>query len=93
MKALINRLKCNSKLENFDEAFSDMKKIEEMAGPIPMVLEIRKKLDEHYKGQTEKKKDEVLGNLKDLGNKLLGNFGISLDNFKMEKNANGSYNI
>ena len=28
-------------------------------------------------------KDEVMGGLKNLGNKFLGNFGMSVDNFKM----------
>ena len=41
----------------------------------------------------EKKKTEVLGNLKDLGNKFLGNFGISLDNFKMNQNPDGTYGV
>ena len=58
-----------------------------------MVLDLKHKLDKEHKESTEKKKDEVLGNLKDLGNKILGNFGMSLDNFKMQQNDNGSYNI
>ena len=34
------------------------------------------------------------GKLKDLGNSLLGNFGMSLDNFKAVKDpASGSYSI
>ena len=41
----------------------------------------------------EQKKDEMLGKLKDLGNSILGNFGMSLDNFKMEKNAEGGYSV
>jgi hypothetical protein len=28
-------------------------------------------------------KDEVVGNLKNLGNSVLGYFGMSVDNFKM----------
>ena len=36
----------------------------------------------------------MLGKLKDLGNSVLGRFGMSLDNFKAEKDPNtGSYNI
>ena len=34
------------------------------------------------------------GKLKDLGNSVLGKFGMSLDNFKMDKDPNtGSYSI
>ena len=44
--------------------------------------------------KTEKQKEEVLGKLKDLGNSLLGKFGMSLDNFKATKDPNtGSYSI
>jgi len=70
-----------------------MKKIEELAGQIPMILKIKKELNQDYEKNMNQKKDEVLGNLKQLGNSILGNFGMSLDNFKMEKNSNGSYNI
>lgn len=38
-------------------------------------------------------KDEVMGNLKNLGNMVLGKFGMSLDNFKMNPNADGTYNV
>ena len=42
----------------------------------------------------EKMKEEVLGKLKDLGNSFLGNFGMSLDNFKMEQDpATGGYSV
>ncbi len=38
--------------------------------------------------------DEMLGKLKDLGNTILGKFGMSLDNFKATKDPNsGSYSI
>lgn len=62
---------------------------------------LKKKMDE----LTENRKDEVMKNLKDLGNTLLGikyilfelrflgKFGLSLDNFKMQQNEGGSYNI
>jgi|TARA_B100001142_G_scaffold250932_1_gene251135 tetratricopeptide (TPR) repeat protein len=42
----------------------------------------------------EAMRGEMMGKLKDLGNSLLGNFGLSVDNFKAEKDENtGSYNI
>jgi hypothetical protein len=38
--------------------------------------------------------EEMLGKLKDLGNTLLGKFGLSLDNFKAVKDPqSGSYSI
>ncbi|KAK2079718.1 hypothetical protein QBZ16_002113 [Prototheca wickerhamii] len=42
----------------------------------------------------EKLKDEMLGKLKELGNTVLNKFGMSLDNFKAEKDpSTGSYSI
>lgn len=36
----------------------------------------------------------MLGKLKDLGNSLLGRFGLSVDNFKADKDPQtGSYSI
>ena len=41
-----------------------------------------------------KLKDEALGKLKDLGNSILGNFGMSLDNFKMTQDpATGGWSV
>lgn len=46
-----------------------------------------------HEAEFEKKKDEVLTQLKGLGNSLLGKFGMSLDNFKLEKNEQGGYSV
>lgn len=38
-------------------------------------------------------KKEAIDGLKSIGNSLLGYFGLSLDNFKMEQGANGGYSV
>ena len=43
--------------------------------------------------RNEKMKAEMMDNLKKLGNMCLNPFGLSTDNFKMEQNETGSYNI
>lgn len=36
---------------------------------------------------------EVMGKFKDLGNSILGKFGMSLDQFQFQQNESGSYNL
>jgi len=44
--------------------------------------------------QAQKKETgEMLDKLKGLGNSLLGNFGLSTDNFKFEPNGQGGYSM
>lgn len=52
------------------------------------------KLQQKHDQKLEEMKTEALGKLKDLGNAFLSNFGMSLDNFKLEQDKNtGSWNI
>jgi len=50
-------------------------------------------LPERIRIQQEKEKDEMLGKLKDLGNGLLGKFGLSTDMFKFDQQDGGGYNM
>lgn len=43
--------------------------------------------------QQTKEKDEMLGKLKELGNGLLGNFGLHTDMFKFEQQPGGGYGL
>jgi hypothetical protein len=43
--------------------------------------------------ETEQMKREALGTLKDLGNKFLGLFGMSTDDFHLQQNPDGGYNL
>jgi tetratricopeptide (TPR) repeat protein len=56
-------------------------------------LELKNEVEQAAAKHFEKEKTEMLGKLKDLGNNILGKFGLSLDNFKMQKNENGGYNV
>ena len=54
----------------------------------------RKRLEAESEEKMTKMKDEALGKLKQLGNSILGNFGMSLDNFNMKQDEKtGSWNI
>ncbi|WVW81775.1 hypothetical protein I302_103772 [Kwoniella bestiolae CBS 10118] len=62
----------------------------------PLLPSIRKSLiylPEQIKVEEKKQMDEMMGKLKDLGNSLLGNFGLSTDNFKFEKQENGGWGM
>eukprot|EP00586_Coscinodiscus_wailesii_P021067 CAMPEP_0172495940 /NCGR_PEP_ID=MMETSP1066-20121228/79746_1 /TAXON_ID=671091 /ORGANISM="Coscinodiscus wailesii, Strain CCMP2513" /LENGTH=318 /DNA_ID=CAMNT_0013267967 /DNA_START=17 /DNA_END=973 /DNA_ORIENTATION=- len=94
LKALIRRMSANEKLEKTEEALADAKKAAELQ---PSNRDVRKhvqRLTKLEEERLERLKEETFGKLKDLGNSILGNFGLSLDNFKAQKDPNtGSYSI
>mmetsp|Transcript_10417 Transcript_10417/g.14372 ORF Transcript_10417/g.14372 Transcript_10417/m.14372 type:complete len:95 (-) Transcript_10417:231-515(-) len=76
------------------EAYEDIKKADELAPNTARIKARCVKLSVAAQERQEKMKNEMLGKLKDLGNTILGNFGMSLNNFKAQKDPNtGSYNI
>jgi hypothetical protein len=50
-------------------------------------------LPDRLRQQQEKEKDEMLSKLKELGNGLLGKFGLSTDMFKFDQQEGGGYNM
>jgi hypothetical protein len=77
------RMKMLKEEEEYDQALEDAKKIEELDPMYPGIHKEVKELERLQKEKFEKMKNEVLGNLKNLGNMFLGKIGMSLDNFKM----------
>lgn len=94
IKPLTRRAKAYEKLDQLHEAVEDWKVIVEIDPKDRDNVRQLKQLEEKLKVKNEKMKDEMVGKLKDLGNTILGKFGMSLDNFKAVQDPNtGSYSI
>ncbi|KAL6532786.1 hypothetical protein OROGR_013746 [Orobanche gracilis] len=101
MKALLRRAEAHEKLEHYDESIIDMTKILELDPSNDQVrrsiIRLRPLADE----KREKMKEEMIvptsmlpRKLKEMGNSILGRFGMSVDNFKAVKDPNtGSYSV
>eukprot|EP00347_Sterkiella_histriomuscorum_P022287 403331017 len=87
------RMKIHRDEDEFDQALEDAKKIQEIEPSYPGIHRTVMELDVLQKEKFEKMKNEVLGNLKSFGNTILGKFGMSLDNFKLNQNSDGTYNV
>merc|ERR1719210_1573446 len=94
-KAYSRRSAAYEELKRWHDANEDLKKAIELE-PLLRSKEYRRQamLEQRAAELFEKDKTEMIGKLKDLGNSVLGRFGMSCDNFKMEQDPNtGSYSI
>jgi hypothetical protein len=89
VKVIMRRAKAFEKLENLEDAIDDLKRVLEVDPAVGGVARDLARLEAALKAKQEAMKDEVLGKLKDLGNTILGKFGMSLDNFKLNPSADG----
>ncbi|KAL5713780.1 hypothetical protein ACHQM5_015827 [Ranunculus cassubicifolius] len=92
LKALVRRGEAHEKLKHFDDSIADFKKILELD---PSNGEARKnirRLEPLAAEKQEKMKEEMIGKLKDMGNSLLGRFGMNLDSFVKDPNT-GAYSM
>ena len=94
LKALLRRAQACERLDKLEDALRDYK---EIVAQEPGNRTVKAKipgLEKECAARMEKLKEETLGKLKDLGNSVLSNFGLSLDNFKMQQDpSTGSYSI
>ncbi|MED6218161.1 hypothetical protein PIB30_024343 [Stylosanthes scabra] len=94
IKALVRRGEAHEKLEHFEEAIADMKKILENDPSNDQARKAIRRLEPLAAEKREKMKEEMMAKLKEMGNSVLGRFGMSVDNFKAVKDPNtGSYSI
>lgn len=94
VKALARRASALEKLTQYDEAVKDLQAWIDLEPNERKPKQELERLNILIKERDQKLKDEMLGKLKDLGNSILGKFGLSLDNFKaVQDPSSGSYSI
>lgn len=93
-KILMRRSQAYEKLDKMDEALADAKKVYEIDPSYPKIAVTVRRLEKTCEERMNKLKDEALGKLKELGNTILGNFGMSVDDFKMTQDpTTGSWSV
>ncbi|XP_034936808.1 tetratricopeptide repeat protein 1 [Chelonus insularis] len=93
-KAYLRRAQLYERTDKLDESLADYKKILEFDPAHSEANYAVRRLPPLIEQKNEKLKEEMLGKLKDLGNMILKPFGLSTENFKMEKDPNsGGYSV
>jgi len=97
VKALLRRMNAYEKMEKYEDALQDAREAlvnETKSSARKEIQNHISRLERLHREKMQKLQEETMGKLKDLGNSFLSNFGMSLDQFKAEKDPNtGSYNI
>ncbi|EKM61192.1 uncharacterized protein PHACADRAFT_247641 [Phanerochaete carnosa HHB-10118-sp] len=100
VKALQRRASSNEEINTWSSLTSAQedytKLLSLLPSSSPQVSETRRKLEAlkpRVEAAQKRETDEMLGKLKDLGNSVLGNFGLSTDNFKFVPNGQGGYSM
>lgn len=75
--------RCYEEEDKLEDSLEEYKKIVEVNQNDKFSQEKVKVLQKKVDELNEKRKEEVVDGLKNLGNSVLGYFGLSLDNFKM----------
>jgi len=91
VKALLRRSQALEKLDKVEEALIDLKAVQQIDSQWVGIGSNIARLQAVHDKKMEELKDEALGKLKDLGNSILGNFGMSMNdfNFKQDPKTGG----
>lgn len=95
-KALLRRAQANEKIGTstaLTESLEDYKKLKQSTSDsytLRTCQQAESQLPNKIKKKMEEEKEEMMGKLKDLGNTLLGKFGLSTDNFQLQQDPTGS---
>ncbi|KII93337.1 hypothetical protein PLICRDRAFT_121709 [Plicaturopsis crispa FD-325 SS-3] len=100
IKALQRRAASNEKINSWSSLTSAQEDYNTLLTLVskdsPQIVEIKRSL-QYLKPRVEAAQKaetaEMLDKLKGLGNSVLGNFGLSTDNFKFEPNGQGGYSM
>jgi len=100
-KSMLRRAQANERLNTFSsltDALEDYTALQKQDGLSEHTrnecAKAVRRLPPLIEQQKKKETDEMIGNLKNLGNTILGKIGLSTDNFKMQQDpATGSYNV
>lgn len=105
VKARMRRAMANEKLDTWaalEAALEDLCKVRDQLQGITepndekLLKDTKSRisaLEPKIKTKQQQETQEMMGKLKDLGNGFLSNFGMSLDNFKLNQNPDGGYSI
>jgi len=96
VKAFNRRAMANHKLGEFKKALEDYQKVVELQPGMPNAVAQKaiKELPPLIQKKEEAEREKMMSDFKDLGNKFLGLFGLSTDNFEATKDEKtGSYSI
>ncbi|XP_076179884.1 tetratricopeptide repeat domain 1 [Ptiloglossa arizonensis] len=94
VKALVRRAQLYEETEKLDEALEDFKKVLTYDPSHTEANVALQRLPVLINKRNEKLKEDMLGKLKDLGNMVLKPFGLSTNNFELQKDpSSGSYSV
>lgn len=99
VKALQRRATCNeilntwSSLTAAQEDYTSLLRLSSVQSQTREIEGKLRSLKPRIEAAQKAETAEMLGKLKGLGNSILGNFGLSTDNFKFEPNGQGGYSM